>query len=78
MIWTVWQGGELVSLQKAGRDRVETFLSHHPDRHTLIAEQRMESLVQDIQATGKAAERRHDQPETVAYEARPPERMAMQ
>ena len=50
-----------VFLEQARRDGVEPFLAEHPHVHAVVAEQRLEGVVENVEAAGVGAERRHDE-----------------
>ena len=68
-------------LQSPHRNRVATGYSpswpEHPHGQAAVAEQRLEGVVEHVEAAGEGAERGHHQPAPVADEAGPADRIAV-
>ena len=66
---------QLFPPQQPGGDGVEAFLAEHPDLHAVVAKQRLECGVENVQATGECPHCGQHEAAAVADEARAADRM---
>src|SRR5262245_45135406 len=56
---------------------IESLLAQHPNGDATTAEQRLEGVVENVEAAREGTERRHHETASVADEARPADRIAV-
>src|SRR4029079_12621339 len=61
----------LIRPQRLPSDRIYAILAEHEDTKAVGGEQSGECAIENVEATGIGAERRHDEPVTVADKASP-------